>query len=62
MVKQKGAKLPDAIKLFRKCLYEAKDNDHEAECLANFHIGECLFTMNDFEKARVHLVDFQVQC
>ena len=55
--------LPDAIRHFRKCLHLAKDNDTEAECLANFHIGECMFKMGiNFETARAHLVDFQIFC
>ena len=55
--------LKEAIKFFRRCLHYAKDNDTEAECLANFHIGECLYKLGtDFESARAHLVNFQIFC
>jgi len=52
-----------ALKQYRKALQLAKDNDPEAECLANFAIGCLLFKKEDeLEKARAHLVEFQVYC
>ena len=45
------------------CLLFAKDNDTEAELLANFFMGDTLFTKGiELEKARAHLVDFQIFC
>ena len=43
----------------KKC---AKDNDTEAELLANYFIGETLFIKGcELEKPRAHLVDFQMK-
>ena len=52
-------KYEDALYNFKKCLILAEDNDNEAELLANFFIGETLYTVGlDLERARAHLVDF----
>lgn len=62
-IKDMKGGLEEAIRHFRKCLHYAKDNDTEAECLANYHIGESLYRIGkDMEKARAHLVDFQIFC
>ena len=52
----------DALKYFKRCIFHAKNNeDTEAECLAHYHMGECLFWEGkERERARGHLVDFQI--
>jgi len=52
----------EAHRCFKKCLYYAKNSaDTEAECVAHYHLGESLFWEGkEREKARGHLVDFQI--
>ncbi|CDW72644.1 UNKNOWN [Stylonychia lemnae] len=56
--------IDEALIQYRQALKMAKDcNDIETEALCNFRIGKTLFSIDQqLDKARNHLVDFQIQC
>lgn len=51
----------EAIQILEAVLKRTRGIDAVAECLANFHIGLALYKKgNEKERARAHLVEFQI--
>ncbi len=59
--KVKIGNIIEAIKLFELVIKRAKSTtDIVAEGISNFHLGIALFKMGEKERARSHLVEFQI--
>jgi tetratricopeptide (TPR) repeat protein len=54
----------EAMEQYRQALRLSKEKDPEIEALSHFKIGRFILQSgsNELEKARNHIVDFQIQC